>query len=171
MQFILLSFIFSFLSLSNPDIDPWIQTSSESSEISFKMPVKHQLLQKELNGIESEVFQTKDLTCVYGIVASKLKNTDFSKQPVDEIYKAMKEGSLIDKSVILLSEISLPYKKMLIKEIKYSIMRKNKEYIYYKRFIFRKSFAYQITIGAYKRHINELEANKKIFFNSIDFSE
>jgi len=171
MQFILLSVLFSFLSLSSPDNDQWIQTISERSKISFKMPVKHQLLKKELNGIESQVFQTKDLTCVYGIVASEFKNTDFSQQPIDEIYKAMKEGSLLDKSTVLLSEISLPYKKMLIKEIKYSILRKKKEYIYYKRFIFRKSFSYQITIGAYHRHVNELEANKKIFFNSIDFSE
>lgn len=171
MQYIILSLLFSFLSLFSPDKQQWISTTSLSSNIIFKMPVKHQVLKKELNKIESEVFQTKDLTCVYGIVASKFKNTDFSQQPIEDIYKVMKEGSLVDNSSVLLSEISLPYKKMLIKEIKYSIIRKNKEYIYFKRFIFRKSFVYQITIGAYQRHINELEANKKIFFNSIDFPE
>lgn len=170
MQYILISFIFSFLTMFSPDKDQWIQTNSDSSKISFKMPIKHQRLEKELNGIQSEVFQTKDLTCVYGIVASKFKNANFSNQPVEQIYKAMKDGSLLEKSATLISENSLAYKRMLIKEIKYSVIREKKEYIYYKRFIFRKSFAYQISIGALHRHINELEANKKIFFNSIDFS-
>lgn len=135
------------------------------------MPVRHQHLNKELNGIQSEIFQTKDLTCVYGIVASNFKKTDFSKQPIEKIYQAMKEGSLLERSAVLKSEQSVAYKKMLVKEIKYSVIRKKKEYIYYKRFIFRKNFSYQISIGAFHRHLNELEANKEIFFNSIDFSE
>lgn len=171
MQTFILSIIFSILSVFSADKDDWITTKSKESNISFKMPVKNQVLKKELNGITSEVFQTKDLTCVYGIVASKFKDTDFSTQPIDKFYKEMKEGSLTDRSAKLISEITLPYHKMLVKEIKYSIIYNKMEYIYYKRFIFRGNYSYQIVIGAYRRHIHELDANKEKFFNSVNFLE
>ncbi len=169
MQYFLLYSIFSFLSLLSPDSKEWIRTKSNTSNISFKMPLKHQHIHSNQNGIQSEIFQTKDLTCVYGIVASKFKNTNFNQQPIDKIYNVMKEGSLLEQSAVLKSEQTVAYQKMLIKEIQYSIVKEKMEYIYYKRFIFRNNFVYQISIGAFNRHLNELEANKDIFFNSIKF--
>lgn len=133
------------------------------------MPNKIQVLKKELNEIKSQVFQTKDLTCVYGIVASKFKDYNFSRQPITDIYKEMKEGSLFEGSAILMNEHSTIYKKMLVKEIKYSTLHQKTEYTYYKRFIFRGNYIYQISIGAMTRHANELDANKEIFFNTINF--
>lgn len=160
--------IFISSSLSAQE-DKWIEHTSTESKISFRFPNKVQILDRELNNITSKVFQTKDLTCVYGIVASKFKDYNFSKQPITDIYKEMKEGSLFDKSSVLLDEHSTIYNKMLVKEIKYSILHKKMEYIYFKRFIFRENYIYQISIGAMSRHSKELEANKEILFNSINF--
>lgn len=169
MRLILLSILICFTSLLNAQSIEWSKHKSEESKISFKMPNKIQILNKELNSIKSQVFQTKDLTCIYGIVASRFKKYNFSKEPINDIYKEMKAGSLYDNSAILLDEHSTIYKKMLVKEIKYSTVHQKTEYTYYKRFIFRGHYIYQISIGAMSRHANELEANKEIFFNTINF--
>lgn len=169
MRLLLVSIILTFSYTLTAQDKGWIEHKSEESKISFKFPNKVQVLNKELNGIKSQVFQTKDLTCVLGIVASKFEKYDFSHEPIADIYKEMKEGSLIDKSAVLLNEHSTIYKRMLVKEIKYSIFYKKMEYTYYKRFIFRGHYIYQISIGAMNRHTKELEAKKEKFFNSITF--
>lgn len=169
MRIILFSILIFFSSILSAQTEDWIEHKSDVSKISFKMPNKIQILKNELNGFKTQIFQTKDLTCLYGIVASKLEDYDFSHQPVEEFYKGMKEGSLYDTSAILLNEHSTIYKKMLVKEIKYSTLYKRSEYTYFKRFIFRGNYIYQISIGAMSRHANELEANKEKFFNTVIF--
>ena len=169
MRLLFISIILMFSSTLSAQEKEWIEHKSEESKISFKFPNKVQILNKELNGIKSQVFQTKDLTCIFGIVASRFEKYDFSREPITDIYKEMKEGSLFDKTAVLLNEHSSIYNKMLVKDIKYSILHKKMEYTYYKRFIFRGHYIYQISIGAMNRHTNELEAKKEKFFNTITF--
>lgn len=169
MRLFIFSILICFTSLVSAQEKEWLKHSSEESKIDFKMPNIIQLINKSNNGIKSQVFQTKDLTCIYGIVASKFENQNFSEQPIDEIYKEMKSGSLLEDAAIFESEQTFVYQKMLIREIKYTTLHKGMEYTYYKRFVFRGSFIYQISIGAATRHTQELEALKEIYFNSIKF--
>lgn len=168
MRLFMLSIIIFISSSLYAQEKEWTLHKSEKCKISFKMPNYVQHLKKE-NNFKSDIFQTKDLTCTYGIVASYFDKQNFSRQPIEGLYKEMRKGSLLDDSSILLNELSCVYQKMLVKEIKYSCLIKNIEYIYYKRFVFRGPFIYQISIGSAGRHTRELEANKEIFFNSIIF--
>ncbi|MGB5989915.1 MAG: hypothetical protein WBG43_09265 [Marinifilaceae bacterium] len=169
MRLFMLSILLFITSTISAQEKEWTLHKSEECKISFKMPNNVQRLKKENNNIKSDIFQTKDLTCTYGIVASYFDKQNFSRQPIDGLYKEMKKGSLLEDSSILLSEQSCVYQKMLVKEIKYSALFKKMEYIYYKRFFFKGPFIYQISIGGAGRHSRELEANKEIFFNSITF--
>jgi len=147
----------------------WKTHKSDSCHIEFKVPNTLVKSRKDLNGIKSTLMETKDLTCIYSITASKFKGYDFSKGNNNDYYQELKKGSLIERSSILLDEHSLAYNRMLAKEIKFSIIINKSEYIYYRRFFFRDNFIYQITIGGMRRHIVDIEANREIFFNSIIF--
>lgn len=147
----------------------WKTHKSDSCYIQFKVPNTLVVSRKDLNGIVSTLMETKDLTCLYSITASKFKGYNFSKGNNNDYYQELKKGSLIDHSSILIDEHSLAYKKMLSKEIHFSLIINKAEYIYYRRFFFRDNFIYQITIGGMRRHLTDIEANKERFFNSIDF--
>ena len=66
-------------------------------------------------------------------------------------------------------ENTVPYENMLIKEIEYTIIKDNYEMTYFKRFIFRENYIYQISIGGRTRHSEILKQEKEIFFNSVSF--
>ena len=58
---------------------------------------------------------------------------------------------------------------MLIKEIEYSIIKDKHEMTYFKRFIFRDNYIYQISIGGLNRYTETLLKQREIFFNSFTF--
>ena len=60
---------------------------------------------------------------------------------------------------------------MLIKEIEYTILKDKYEMTYFKRFIFRENYIYQISIGGRTRHQDIILEEKEIFFNSITFED
>lgn len=60
---------------------------------------------------------------------------------------------------------------MLIKEIEYTILKDKYEMTYFKRFIFRENYIYQISIGGRTRHQDVILKEKEIFFNSITFKD
>lgn len=168
MFIVKLLLIFSFLPVSGSEL--WKRTDTKE-HISFLLPNTVQSLKQENNGIISHIYQTKDLTCVFGVVCS-----DFSNSPViltDEtapvIYEQMKQGSLNINTAILKDEKTVPYENMLIKEIEYSILKDNYEMTYFKRFIFRNNMVYQISIGGRSRHREYIIKGREIFFNSIQF--
>jgi hypothetical protein len=169
MRLFILSILLCLSTLLFAQEKKWIEHKSEVSKISFKMPNELHVYNKENNGIKTTIFQAKDLTCMYGVVASFFGKQDFTHQPIDEIYKEMKEGSLLEDAAIFVSEQTCVYQRMLVKEMKYTTLHKGMEYTYYKRFIFRGSFIYQISISAATRHTQELEAQKEIYFNSFTF--
>ncbi|MDE5422945.1 hypothetical protein L3073_12075 [Ancylomarina sp. DW003] len=149
----------------------WIKTKSEKSKVSFELPETPYLRNQELNGINSEVFAYRDVAHIYGVVASDFSTlkVDFRHNDPSEYYTQMKEGSLLSSDAILTSEQSVTYKRMIGKEISYTMMVGKHEYTYFKRFFFRNQFIYQFTIGGPTRMKQVLYDKKAIFFDSIQF--
>jgi len=149
----------------------WTKTKSEKSKISFKLPETPNIRNQELNGIKSEIFSHRDAANIYGIVASDFSaiDVDFNHSDPSEYYEQMKEGSLLSSDALLVSEQSVVYKKLLGKEIVYTMMLGKHEYTYFKRFFFKDQFIYQFTIGGPTRMKQVLLDKKMIFFNSIQF--
>ncbi len=148
----------------------WEKTISEKSKISFSLPEKPNIQHKDLNGIQSQVFSYRDAITVFGIVVSDFsaKQFNFDNSDNSAFYEQMKQSSL-NKKCKLVVENTIPYEHLLGKEIIYTEMIGKKEYTYYKRFFFRKHFAYQIVIGGPSRFKQILIDKKRIFFNSIAF--
>ncbi|MRT94450.1 hypothetical protein [Ancylomarina sp. 16SWW S1-10-2] len=163
-------FLFSICSTAFAQLD-WVKTKSDKSKISFDLPEIPYVKNQELNGITSEVFSFRDAANIFGIVASDFSSLelDFSYADPTEYYNQLKEGSLLSSDTKLISEQSVSYKRMLGKEICYTMMLRNLEYTYFKRFFFKNHFIYQITIGGPTRMKRVLLDKKHIFFNSIEF--
>lgn len=168
---LLLKFFLIALTLL-PANDNW-QRISTTEHIAFLFPNNPQKLKKMVNGIPSTIYQTKDLTCVAGVVCSDMsaKKIKLTGETALAIYEELKAGTLNMETAILKNELTVPYENMLIKEIEYSIIKDKYEMTYFKRFIFRDNFIYQISIGGRSRHMNIIQKEREIFFNSITFTE
>jgi hypothetical protein len=151
----------------------WVKSGSVKSKISFELPENPIVQNKELNGIKIEVFSYKDAATVYGVVASDFSGVglDFTYSDPTEYYQEMKEGSLLTDNAVLISETSVAYQKMLGKEIVYTVLVREHEYTYYKRFFFRGKFIYQIAIGGPSRMKQFLNDKRNLFFNTVEFTD
>lgn len=149
------------------------QKIETDQHISFLFPNSSQMFKRSTNGIPSTVYQTKDLVCTFGVVcsdfSSKLPQTMTSEEAL-LIYDELKKGSVEIEGYKLKKEINVPFETMLIKEIEYTVTKDKYEMTYFKRFVFRDNFVYQITIGGKNRYMNDILAEKEIFFNSIKFN-
>ena len=148
----------------------WLRIETEQ-HISFLFPYKPESLRKTINDIPSYIYQTKNLTTVFGVVCSDFgaKGIEINNENVQRLYQELKTGSLSIESAYLKAERTIPYDNIIIKEIEYSTFKDNHEMTYFKRFIFRDNYVYQITIGGLTRFLNEIEAEREVFFNSISF--
>lgn len=153
-----------------PEDGKW-QRINTTEEISFLLPNNPQKLKKMVNGIPSTIYQTKDLTCVAGVVCSDMsaKKIKMTGETALSIYEELKKGTLSLESTILKNETTIPYENMLIKEIEYSIIKDKYEMTYFKRFIFRNNYIYQVSIGGRTRHMDIIKQTRETFFNSISF--
>lgn len=151
--------------------EKWIRVETDQ-HVSFLFPNTPQKIEKNVDGIPTVIYQTKDLVCVAGIVCSDMtsKNYPPDKATAALLYEEMKKSTLSMGNVTLRNEISVPDENMLIKEIEYTIIKDKNEMTYFKRFIFRNNYIYQITIGARNRFMDMLKTEKEIFFNSITFT-
>ena len=151
--------------------EDWVEIKTENDRLTFKFPEKPIVQKKDLNGIQIQVYSYKDAATVYGVVASNFSQlgVDFSKIDPSDYYEEMKEGSLVRGNSILISERSVPYKRMLGKEIEYTQLVGNLEYTYYKRFFFRGKYVYQIAIGGPSKLKQLLNDKKNFFFNTFEF--
>lgn len=157
------------LTFSSPS-DEWIRVNGPD-HLSFLFPNHAQRLKKEIEGAQSWIFQTKNLTCVFGVVCTKL-NTEkgtFKDLTVAQLYQQMKKETLTVESAVLKEEKNIPHKDMEIKEICYTITKDKDNMIYYKRFIFRNNCMYQIVIGGKSKLLNEILIQKEKFFHSVSF--
>lgn len=144
-----------------------------SEQISFLLPNFPQKLKETVNGIPSTIYQTKDLTCVAGVVCSDLsdKNIRLTEEVAAALYEELKAGTLNLKTAMLKKETTVPDERMLIKELEYTLIKDRFEMTYFKRFIFRGNYIYQLSIGGRTRHRDIIEQEKETFFNSVFFSE
>lgn len=167
---LVLKILFIVTSLLQPD-SRW-QRIHTDQEISFLLPNNPQKIEKVINGIPSTIYQTKDLTCVAGVVCSNIsaKKIKMTTEYAQAFYEELKKGTLSLETAKLVEEKTIPYDKMLIKEIQYTIFKDNYEMTYFKRFIFRDNYIYQISIGGRTRHLTIIEEERETFFNSISFS-
>ena len=145
MLLIKISLLFSLLL---PDSGKWQRIQTPEC-ISFLFPNTPEKIVNTNNGIRSTIYQTKDLTCVFGIVCSDMssKKIRITSEYAQILYEELKKGSLSIETAILKEEKTIPYENMIIKEIQYSIYKDKYEMTYIKRFIFRDNYIYQISIG------------------------
>ena len=155
-----------------PVKEEWVKISGDPY-ITFLFPNRGERLKKNVNGMRSWIFQTKNTTCVFGVVCTRLakEGAELDTYTINQLYLAMKKASVEMPTTVLRSEKTLPSKHMEIREIKYTIVKDGREMTYYRRFIFRGNCMYQITIGAYNDDLAELEVQKKKFFDSVSFRE
>lgn len=153
-----------------PDTPQW-QRIHTNEKISFSFPNYPQKIERLVNGIPSTIYQTKDLTCVAGVVCSDLsaKKIAMTTAYAQTLYEELKKGTLSMEGVALKNETTVPYENMLIKEIEYTFFKDNYQMTYFKRFIFRENYIYQISIGGRTRHMDIICQERETFFNSISF--
>lgn len=169
-MFILKLLLFSLLFVPGNELWKRIETGQG---VSFLFPNNAQTFKRNINEIEAHIYQTKDLTCVFGVVCSDFSAAGLEINPenVQQLYEQLKKGSLDLPTAILKDEKTIPYEGMLIKEIEYSLIKDNYEMTYFKRFIFRDNKVYQVSVGGRTRHRNYIERGRELFFNSFQFKE
>lgn len=152
--------------------DSW-QRVNTSEQISFLFPNHPQKLTSMVNGIPSVIYQTKDDACVAGVVCSDMssKKVKLTGEVALKIYNELKAGTLAPEGTTLRDENTIPYANMLIKEIVYTILKDKYEMTYFKRFIFRDNFIYQLSIGGRSRHLDIIRQEREMFFNSVTFPD
>lgn len=150
----------------------WYRVKTDE-KISFLFPNVPQKSTEIINGIPSTIYQTKALAYVTGVVCSDLssKKIELSGEIALLFYEELKKSTLDIETAIIKNEKTVPYDGMLIKEIEYSIIKDKYEMTYFKRFIFRDSFIYQISIGGRTRHLRFIQEARETFFNSVSFPE
>jgi len=163
--------ILSLLMLA-PEGEEWTRVRGDH-QISFLFPNRGQRFKREVNGILSWIFQTKNATGVFGVVCTRLtkERGQLDSYTLQQLYVRMRKESVAMPTARLKNEKTIPHKNMDIKEICYTILKDDREMTYYKRFIFRDNCMYQITIGAPTASLRELEKQKEKFFNSVQFEE
>lgn len=152
------------------NIEKWYEYKSVSG-LSFLMPVGAQRLTKSAEHFDSEIFQTKNNTCVFGIVC-----TDFSKlkeavlpENYEKLYSQLKLASVSMETLNLVSEKEISNDSVFIKEIEYTIVDDGFQMTYFKRFMFKGTYVYQASIGGRTRHIEQIVKEKGIYFDSMKF--
>lgn len=152
--------------------EEWVKIQGDPY-ISFFFPNPGERLKKDVNKMRSWIFQTKNDTCVFGVVCTQLTKEKgvLDAYTINQLYLALKKESVSMPTAILREEKNIPGKQFDIREIYYTIMNDKQEMTYYKRFIFRDNCMYQITIGAPSNQLKALERQKKKFFDSVKFNE
>jgi len=155
-----------------PDETHWQRIHTQQG-ISFSFPNYPQKLERLVGGIPSVIYQTKDLTCVAGVVCSDLssRKIELTNEHARVLYEELKAGTVGQEGVTLKNETNIPDDRMFIYEIAYTTFKDNYQMTYFKRIIFRENYIYQITIGGRTRHLDIIQREKEIFFNSVSFQE
>lgn len=152
--------------------DGWTRTLDDKYGISFLMPNKPEKLNRLTGKIPSVIYQTKNSTAVFGIVCSDFQQggVAITGEWAKQFYEEMKQGSLAVPTAILKNEETLPFDNMLVKEIEYATVSRNREMTYFKRIFIRDGKVYQVTLGGRSRHRAQLLELKNSFFNSLSFN-
>lgn len=151
--------------------DEWIRVKGPD-HLSFLFPNHAQRLKKEIEGAQSWIFQTKNLTCVF---RRRMYEIEYGKRDIQRPYRnaIVPTNEKRDPTMEIgrpERRKNIPHKDMEIKEICYTITERQGNMIYYKRFIFRNNCMYQIVIGGKSKLLNEILIQKEKFFHSVSFN-
>ncbi len=155
-----------------PEKSDWVRINGDNY-ISFSFPSRGERFKKEVNNIRSWIFQTKNVTSVFGVVCTQLtkeKNV-LDEFTINQLYISMKKESVSMPTAKLVEEKKIPDLNLDIREISYTILKNGEEMTYFKRFIFRDNCMYQLTIGGKTEDIEEIKLQKDKFFNSVKFNQ
>ena len=163
--------LIGFLCLA-PEKDGWVGINGDNY-ISFSFPSRGERFKKEVNNMRSWIFQTKNITCVFGVVCTQLTKEKgvLDEYTINQLYISMKKESVSMPTAKLTGEKRIPDTETDIREISYTIMKDGEEMTYFKRFIFRDNCMYQLTIGGKTEDLEELNSQRDKFFNSVKFDQ
>ena len=168
MLLIKISLLFSLLL---PDSGKWQRIQTPEC-ISFLFPNTPEKIVNTNNGIRSTIYQTKDLTCVFGIVCSDMssKKIRITSEYAQILYEELKKGSLSIETAILKEEKTIPYENMIIKEIPEPLVDVDGP-LQFQPALLDYNDIYQISIGGRTRHMSVIQNEMETFFNSISFHD
>ena len=144
-----------------PEKDGWVRINGDNY-ISFSFPSRGERFKKEVNNMRSWIFQTKNITCVFGAVCTQLTKEKgvLDEYTINQLYISMKKESVSMPTAKLTGEKRIP-----------DVDIDEEEMTYFKRFIFRDNCMYQLTIGGKTEDLEELESQRDKFFNSVKFDQ
>lgn len=168
----ILKFILIGLLAFTQQKEEWVKIKGDY-QITFLFPSRSERLKKDVNNIRSWIYQTKNATCVFGVVCTQLTKEKgvLDAYTLNQLYIAMRKELVAMPTAKVLSEKRIPSKNTEIWEINYTVVKDKEEMTYFKRFIFRDNCMYQVSIGAKTEDMEELEPQMRKFFNSVVFQE
>lgn len=84
--------LIGFLCLA-PEKDGWVRINGDNY-ISFSFPSRGERFKKEVNNMRSWIFQTKNITCVFGVVCTQLTKEKgvLDEYTINQLYISMKKN-------------------------------------------------------------------------------
>ena len=78
-----------------PEKDGWVRINGDNY-ISFSFPSRGERFKKEVNNMRSWIFQTKNITCVFGAVCTQLTKEKgvLDEYTINQLYISMKRESV-----------------------------------------------------------------------------
>ena len=75
-----------------PEKDGWVRINGDNY-ISFSFPSRGERFKKEVNNMRSWIFQTKNITCVFGAVCTQLTKEKgvLDEYTINQLYISMKK--------------------------------------------------------------------------------
>ena len=86
--------LIGFLCLA-PEKDGWVRINGDNY-ISFSFPSRGERFKKEVNNMRSWIFQTKNITCVFGVVCTQLTKEKgvLDEYTINQLYISMDKESV-----------------------------------------------------------------------------
>lgn len=92
-----------------PEKDGWVRINGDNY-ISFSFPSRGERFKKEVNNMRSWIFQTKNITCVFGAVCTQLTKEKgvLDEYTINQLYISMKKESVSMPTAKLTGEKRIP---------------------------------------------------------------
>ena len=156
---------------SNPETEDWVHIRTKQN-ITFLFPSRGEQTKQDAGQLKAWIYRTGNADCIFSVVCTPatLSQGSLSGAQVQRIYNEMRDGSVDMPDTELKEEKRIPAEGMYIRQICYTVTSAEQEYTYYKRFIFRGNYIYQLTIGGKSANLPEWRPQIARFFDSVAFS-
>lgn len=151
-------------------VEDWVRIQTKQ-EISFLFPTQGKQTRKDAGELKAWIYETQNTDCLFGVVCtpSPLRQGFFSSVDVQRIYNEMRDASVDMPDTELVEEKLIPVQGMSIRQICYTVISKEVKFTYYKRFVFRGNYIYQLTIGGKSETADKWKSQREKFFDSVQF--